>query len=433
MTKNSEQLLEKAKQYIPGGVNSPVRAFHGVGGTPVFFDSAQGAYLTDVAGKRYIDYVGSWGPMILGHQHPDVVAAVQHMVAKAMSFGAPCELEIAVAEQLCTLLPSLEQVRMVNSGTEAAMSAIRLARGFTHRNKIIKFDGCYHGHADALLVKAGSGGLTFGVPSSAGVPADFTQHTVSLPFNDLNAIEEVFTQQGDDVAAIIVEPIAANMNCVLPQPGFLEGLRALCDQHGAVLIFDEVITGFRVALDGAQGYYNVKPDLTILGKIIGGGMPVGAFGGRRDIMATLSPEGPVYQAGTLSGNPVAMAAGFATLKAVQAPDFYTDLTQQTARLCQGLTHAANDAGVALHIPHVGGLFGLLFTTQTDIRRYEDIAKCDQDVFKRFYHGMLEQGIYFAPSNFEAGFMSAAHGEVEIEATISAAKQVFAAIGSAAYS
>lgn len=420
----SEILFEKARHLIPGGVNSPVRAFKGVGGTPLFFKSAEGAHLVDEDGKRYIDYVGSWGPMILGHCHPQIVEAVQQAAAKGLSFGAPTAIEIEMAERVCVLVPSIESVRMVSSGTEATMSAIRLARGFTGRDKIVKFEGCYHGHADSLLVKAGSGALTLGVPSSPGVPASVAEHTITLRYNDLDNVRETFRESGDQIAAIIVEPVAGNMNCIPPLPGFLQGLREVCDQYGAVLIFDEVMTGFRVALGGAQALYGVKPDLTTLGKVIGGGMPVGAFGGRRDIMQHLAPAGPVYQAGTLSGNPVAMAAGLTMLSLVSAKGFYERLESLGKRLMTGFETEAKKAGVPLTTAVVGGMFGFFFTALPRVDFFEQVMGCDVERFKRFYHLMLEEGVYLAPSAFEAGFVSSAHNEALIDATIAAAGRCF---------
>ena len=423
----SHELFEAARRVIPGGVNSPVRAFNGVGGEPVFFARAEGAYLYDEDGRRYIDYVASWGPMILGHSHPEVVRAVQETAARGLSFGAPTALEVEMAEAVCRAVPSLELVRMVNSGTEATMSAIRLARGYTGRDKIVKFEGCYHGHADSLLVKAGSGALTLGVPTSPGVPADLARHTLTLDYNDIDQVHRVFDEAGGDIACVIVEPVAGNMNCVPPVPGFLEGLREVCDAHGAVLIFDEVMTGFRVALGGAQAYYNVTPDLTTLGKVIGGGMPVGAFGGRREIMEHIAPLGPVYQAGTLSGNPVAMAAGLANLRLISEPGFFDALEQKVRRLTDGLEAAAREAGVALTTNRVGGMFGFFFTGEEKIRNFAQVSACDVERFKRFFHGMLEQGVYLAPSAFEAGFVSAAHTEADIDATIEAARRVLRAM------
>lgn len=420
----ARDLFQEAKKYIPGGVNSPVRSFSGVGGTPVYFDHAQGAYVYDSENKRYIDYVGSWGPMILGHAHPQVIEAVKQTAEKGLSFGAPTEIETRMAEKVCELVPSIDMVRMVSSGTEATMSAIRLARGFTGRDKIVKFEGCYHGHSDALLVKAGSGALTFGVPSSPGVPASVAADTITLTYNDSNAVRALFSEVGEQIACIIVEPVAGNMNCIPPEPGFLETLRKVCDQHGSVLIFDEVMTGFRVDLHGAQGLYKVKPDLTTLGKIIGGGMPVGAFGGSRKIMKHLAPLGPVYQAGTLSGNPVAMAAGLRTLELIGAPGFHDKLTRQTAELLTGLQQRADQAGIAFTTNQVGGMFGLFFSEEKTVSGFAQVMQCNQDRFKRFFHGMLQQGVYLAPSAFEAGFVSAAHGDADIQATLDAAGAVF---------
>jgi glutamate-1-semialdehyde 2,1-aminomutase len=423
----NHDLFIQAKQHIPGGVNSPVRAFKGVGGDPIFFREGKGAWLTDAEGKRYIDYVGSWGPMILGHAHPEVIDAVQKAASHGLGFGAPTEIEIEMADLLCKLVPSIELVRMVSSGTEATMSAIRLARGFTGRDKIVKFEGCYHGHADSLLVKAGSGALTLGVPSSAGVPASLAEHTLTLRYNDLDSVRECVSDLGDQIACIIVEPVAGNMNCIPPQDGFLQGLREICDQSGAVLIFDEVMTGFRVALGGAQQHYNVKPDLTTFGKVVGGGLPVGAFGGKRDVMEHIAPLGPVYQAGTLSGNPIAMAAGLSTLKLIQAPDFHKRLDATAKTLVTGLKQRADQAGIGLATNQVGGMFGIFFTNDKNINLYEQVVNCDQERFKQFFHGMLDQGVYLAPSAFEAGFVSAAHGEAEINATLDAAEQVFATL------
>lgn len=423
----NHDLFIQAQQHIPGGVNSPVRAFKGVGGDPIFFREGKGAWLTDAEGKRYIDYVGSWGPMILGHAHPEVIDAVQKAASHGLGFGAPTEIEIEMADLLCKLVPSIELVRMVSSGTEATMSAIRLARGFTGRDKIVKFEGCYHGHADSLLVKAGSGALTLGVPSSAGVPASLAEHTLTLRYNDLDSVRECVSDLGDQIACIIVEPVAGNMNCIPPQDGFLQGLREICDQSGAVLIFDEVMTGFRVALGGAQQHYNVKPDLTTFGKVVGGGLPVGAFGGKRDVMEHIAPLGPVYQAGTLSGNPIAMAAGLSTLKLIQAPDFHKRLDATAKTLVTGLQQRADQAGIGLATNQVGGMFGIFFTNDKNINLYEQVVNCDQERFKQFFHGMLDQGVYLAPSAFEAGFVSAAHGEAEINATLDAAEQVFATL------
>ncbi len=417
-------LFSEAKKFIPGGVNSPVRSFSGVGGTPVYFDHAQGAYVFDSENKRYIDYVGSWGPMILGHAHPEVIAAVIQSAEKGLSFGAPTAIETQMAAKICALLPSIELVRMVSSGTEATMSALRLARGYTGRDKIVKFEGCYHGHSDSLLVKAGSGALTLGVPSSPGVPAALAAETITLSYNDIDAVRQTFAELGEQIACIIVEPVAGNMNCIPPEPGFLVSLREVCDQYGSVLIFDEVMTGFRVDLHGAQGLYGITPDLTTLGKVIGGGMPVGAFGGKRAIMEYLAPLGPVYQAGTLSGNPVAMAAGLATLELISVPGFYVELTAKTSRLLHGLQLAADAAGIGFTSNQVGGMFGLFFTDQTPVSRFSQVLACDQERFKRFFHAMLGQGIYLAPSAFEAGFVSQAHSEADIAATISAAATVF---------
>jgi glutamate-1-semialdehyde 2,1-aminomutase len=416
-------LFEEACRYIPGGVNSPVRAFRGVGGEPVFFARASGAVVESADGRRFIDYVGSWGPMILGHAHPEVIRAVQDKAVDGLSFGAPTAIETELARRVVELVPSMDLVRMVSSGTEATMSAIRLARGFTDRDRIVKFEGCYHGHSDSLLVKAGSGALTLGVPTSPGVPADLARHTTTLPYNDVEALEECFAQMGGEIACVIVEPIAGNMNCVPPVPGFLERLRELCTRHGAVLVFDEVMTGFRVALGGAQELYGIRPDLTTLGKIIGGGMPVGAFGGRREIMERLAPLGPVYQAGTLSGNPVAMAAGLATLAGLSEPGFHERLALRTRQLVEGLESAARESGVPFATNHVCGMFGLFFTDDAPVTGYEQVMACDVEVFRRFFHGMLDEGVYLAPSAFEAGFVSAAHGEDEIGATIEAARRV----------
>ena len=423
----SEELFEQARAVIPGGVNSPVRAFKGVGGKPVFFKKARGARLYDVDGKEYIDYIGSWGPMILGHNHPDVIAAVRDQALAGLTFGAPTELETRLARLVREMVPSMELLRMVNSGTEATMSAIRLARGFTGRDRIIKFEGCYHGHSDALLVKAGSGALTLGVPNSPGVPGPLAELTITLTYNDLAGVEQTFKALGDEIACVIIEPVAGNMNCVPPVPGFLEGLRKLCDENGTVLIFDEVMTGFRVALGGAQAYYNVKPDLTTLGKIIGGGLPVGAFGGRKEIMEHLAPLGPVYQAGTLSGNPLAMAAGLATLENLAAPGFHDTLSTKTAVLLQGLQEKADAAGVAFTTTQAGGMFGMFFTDQPVINRFSSVMACDSQRYARFFHGMLEHGVYLAPSAFEAGFISIAHGRAELDATLAAAEKAFAGL------
>lgn len=421
----SDALFEAAKQRIPGGVNSPVRAFKAVGGTPVFIDRAEGPYLFDVDGKRYIDYVLSWGPMLLGHAHPDVLDAVRRQLDKGLSFGAPTALETELAEMLCSLVPGMEQVRMVNSGTEATMSAIRLARGATGRDKIIKFEGCYHGHSDSLLIKAGSGALTFGVPSSPGVPKALADHTVTLTYNDIDGVKKAFAEIGDQVACVIVEPVAGNMNCVPPIPGFLETLREQCDASGALLIIDEVMTGFRLGPQGAQGYYGVTADITTLGKVMGGGMPVAAFGGRSEIMQQLAPAGPVYQAGTLSGNPLAMAAGLAMLKAVQQPDFYPPLFAKTDALVAGLCERAEAAGIAMTSNHVGTMFGVFFSDEKTITNYQQVMACDTDRFNRFFHGMLQEGVYLAPASYEAGFLSAAHSDQDINDTLDAAERVFA--------
>jgi glutamate-1-semialdehyde 2,1-aminomutase len=420
-------LYTEACKVIPGGVNSPVRAFRGVGGEPIFFARAKGPHVWAADGRKFIDYVGSWGPMILGHADPAVIRAVQETAADGLSFGAPTALETVVARKIIELVRSIELVRMVSSGTEATMSAIRLARGFTKRNKIIKFEGCYHGHSDSLLVKAGSGMLTLGVPTSPGVPAELAAHTITLQYNDAAQVRAAFAGIGADVACVIVEPVAGNMNCIPPVPGFLETLREECTKHGAVLIFDEVMTGFRVARGGAQELYGIRPDLTTLGKIVGGGMPVGAFGGRRDIMEHIAPLGPVYQAGTLSGNPVAMAAGLATLEGVSAPGFHARLATQTDRLVHGLREAARQAGVPLSTNHVCGMFGLFFTSAPQVNTYAEATACDVERFKRFFHGMLDEGVYLAPSAFEAGFVSASHTDYEIDATIAAAARVFARI------
>ena len=426
-TSRSKKLFQQAKIRIPGGVNSPVRAFNGVGGDPVFFKRGQGAYLYDVDDKQYIDYVASWGPLIVGHVHPEVIAAVTDVMQNGLSFGAPTELETKMAEKVCELVPSMDQVRMVSSGTEATMSAIRLARGHTGRDKIVKFEGCYHGHADSLLVKAGSGALTMGVPTSPGVPADLAKHTLTLQYNDADMVRDTFNRIGDEIACIIVEPVAGNMNCIPPVPGFLQALREVCDQHGSVLIFDEVMTGFRVALGGAQQRYDVKPDLTTLGKVIGGGMPVGAFGGKREIMEKIAPTGPIYQAGTLSGNPVAMAAGLKTLELISEPDFYNHLSDKTQQLTQGLKEKADKAGIPLSTNTVGGMFGVFFTTEEKVSNFAQVSACNVARFKTFYHGMLEKGIYMAPSAYETGFVSSMHSREDIENTIAAAAKVFATL------
>ena len=421
---NSTALFNRAQQVIPGGVNSPVRAFKGVGGTPVFIQKAAGAYITDTDGKQYIDYVGSWGPMVLGHNHPAIIDAVLQAVPNGLSFGAPTEGEITLAELVCQLVPSIEMVRMVSSGTEATMSAIRLARGYTKRDKIIKFEGCYHGHSDSLLVKAGSGALTLGQPSGPGVPADFAKHTLTCTYNDLNSVKQAFEQYPTEIACLIVEPVAGNMNCIPPQEGFLQGLRELCTQYGAVFIIDEVMTGFRVALGGAQSYYGVTPDLTCLGKIIGGGMPVGAFGGKREIMEYIAPTGPVYQAGTLSGNPIAMAAGLACLTELSKQGNEEILATKTQKLAEGLKTLADKHNVPLCVQYVGGMFGIFFTEQSAVKNFQEVMKCDAAKFNRFFHLMLEQGVYLAPSAFEAGFMSLAHSDEDIDRTLAAADIAF---------
>ena len=424
MTSRNDQLFQRSQQVIPGGVNSPVRAFRSVGGVPRFFKRGLGPYVWDEDDQRYVDYVGSWGPMIAGHAHPDVVRAVQEAAALGLSFGAPTARELEMAELLVKLVPSMEEVRLVSSGTEATMSAIRLARGHTGRSKIVKFEGCYHGHADSLLVKAGSGALTFGQPSSAGVPAELAAHTLTLSYNDSASVENLFAQLGAEIACVIVEPVAGNMNLIAPAPGFLETLRAQCTKHGALLIFDEVMTGFRVGLDSAQGLYTIDPDLTTLGKVIGGGMPVGAFGGKRAIMEKLAPNGPVYQAGTLSGNPVAIAAGMATLKLVQEPGFYAQLAARTDTLVSGLSAAAQAQGVTFSAQSIGGMFGLYFSAQPPAS-YAEVMRCDKAAFNRFFHAMLDAGVYLAPSAFEAGFVSAAHTDADIQFTVDAALRVFA--------
>ena len=418
-------LFNEAREIIAGGVNSPVRAFAGVGGDPVFFKSASGAWLETEDGRRLIDYVGSWGPMILGHCHPDVVDAVIRTAKSGMSFGAPCVLETRIATKIRELMPSIERVRMVSSGTEATMSAIRLARGHTGRDKIIKFEGCYHGHSDSLLIKAGSGALTLGVPSSPGVPAGLAENTITLPYNDADAVRAAFAELGEQLACVIVEPIAGNMNMVPPEAGFHETLRDACTKSGAILIFDEVMTGFRVAKGGAQSLFGIQPDLTTLGKVVGGGMPAAAFGGRADIMSSIAPDGPVYQAGTLSGNPVAMAAGLATLEKIDEPGFYAALSQRTQQLTDGLAAAAREAGIPMTTENAGGMFGFVFSDDGPIRRFDQVAAANIDRFKAFFHGMLSAGVYLAPSAYEAGFVSAAHGEEEIAATLAAAKKVFA--------
>ena len=424
--KQSQKLFNHAQLLIPGGVNSPVRAFRSVGGTPPFIRRGRGSQIWDADGNVYIDYVGSWGPLIAGHAHPEVVKAVQQMAERGLSFGAPTEAELEMASLLVKLVPSMEQVRLVSSGTEATMSAIRVARGFTRRSKIIKFEGCYHGHADGLLVKAGSGALTFGQPSSAGVPAEIAAHTLVLDFNDEAALNTAFVREGKDIAAVIVEPVVGNANLIAPKPGFLQALRELCTRHGVVLIFDEVMTGFRVALGGAQALYGITPDMTTLGKVIGGGMPLAAFGGRRDIMQCLAPIGPVYQAGTLSGNPVAVAAGLATLRIVQTAGFYDKLSATAYALCKGLSEAAAGHQVAFSAQHVGGMFGLYFRT-TAPQTYAEVMECDKDRFNQFFHSMLAEGVYLAPSAYEAGFVSSAHTTADIDNTVAAANKAFAAL------
>ncbi len=423
----SETLFEQAQKHIPGGVNSPVRAFKAVGGTPIFFERAKGAHLFDADQKRYVDYVQSWGPMILGHAHPEVIDTVIERSRMGLSFGAPTELETQLADKVCSIMPDMDLVRFVNSGTEATMSAIRLARAYTGRDKIVKFEGCYHGHSDSLLVKAGSGALTMGVPSSPGVPSALADHTITLTYNDIEGVKQAFAEFGQEVACIIVEPVAGNMNCVPPIPGFLECLREVCDQNGTVFIIDEVMTGFRVSHTGAQGHYNVKADLTTLGKVIGGGMPVGAFGGRREIMEQIAPLGPVYQAGTLSGNPVAMAAGLKTLELISQPGFYAPLISNTELLVKGLKEKADKAGVPFTTNHVGTMFGGFFTTETEVSNFQQVMACDGERFNRFYHGMLDEGVYLAPASFEAGFMSAAHTSEDIEFTLAAAEKVFSSL------
>ncbi|MFP3976266.1 MULTISPECIES: glutamate-1-semialdehyde 2,1-aminomutase [Marinobacter] len=424
---HSETLFEQAQKYIPGGVNSPVRAFRGVGGTPIFFKHAEGAYLYDEDGQRYIDYIGSWGPMILGHSDKRIKEALHAQVDLGVGYGAPTSIETDMARKVCELVPSIDLVRMVNSGTEATMSAIRLARGFTGRDKIIKFEGCYHGHVDSLLVKAGSGALTLGVPNSPGIPSCLAELTLTLDFNDIEGVRKTFKEMGDEIAAIIVEPVAGNMNCIPPVPGFLECLREVCDEHGTVLIFDEVMSGFRVSLGGAQGLYGVTPDLTALGKVIGGGLPVGAFGGKREIMEYIAPLGPVYQAGTLSGNPLAMSAGLATLNAISEPGFHDRLTEKTVALRDGLKAAADAAGIPLAVQGAGAMFGFFFTEESSVTSFNQVMACDVERFKTFFQGMLKEGVYLAPSAFEAGFTSAALSDQDIADTIAAAKKVFATL------
>ena len=426
-TPRSKQLFDAAKQHIPGGVNSPVRAFRAVGGTPIFFDRASGAYMFDADGKRYIDYVLSWGPMLLGHGHPAVLDAIRAQLEKAMTFGTPTELEIKLADKICSIVPGMEMIRMVNSGTEATMSAIRLARGYTGRDKIIKFEGCYHGHSDSLLVKAGSGALTLGIPSSPGVPDGLADHTVTLSYNNIDQLKQAFAEIGDQVACVIVEPVVGNMNCVPPVPGFLEAMRECCTAHGAVLIIDEVMTGFRISQQGAIGHYGIEADLICLGKVIGGGMPVGAFGGKREIMQQIAPLGPVYQAGTLSGNPVAMAAGLATLELISAPGFLEPVIERTDRLVKGLVERATTAGIPMTSNHMGTMWGVFFSEEQKIINYDQVMQCDTERFAQFFHGMLQEGIYLAPASYEAGFMSAAHTDQDIDDTLNAAERVFARI------
>ena len=424
---SSKELISRARLYIPGGVNSPVRAFNGVGGDPVFFERAEGACMYDVDGRSYIDYVGSWGPMITGHAHPEIISAVKKAATRGLSFGAPCPAEVEMAERLCAIVPGMDMVRMVNSGTEATMSAIRVARAATGRHLVIKFEGCYHGHADSFLVKAGSGALTLGVPTSPGVPPAVADLTVTLPYNDLEAVTQCLAERGQDVAAIIVEPVAGNMNCIPPVPGYLEGLRSACDEHGCLLIFDEVMTGFRVALQGAQGLFGVTPDLSTFGKVIGGGMPVGAFGGKSEYMEQVAPSGPVYQAGTLSGNPVAMAAGLANLDLITREGFFEDLEIKTMRLVDGVQMAADQAGVPFRTTRVGGMFGLFFTDAEQVINFAEAGQCNVDAFKSFYHAMLDRGVYLAPSAYEAGFISSAHTQEHIDATIAAARESFSVL------
>ena len=424
---HSEDLFARAARSIPGGVNSPVRAFRAVGGTPVFVERANGAYLWDADGKQYMDYVLSWGPMIAGHAHPQVLAAVEKKMRDGLSFGAPTEIEITLAEKICSIMPNMDLVRMVSSGTEATMSAIRLARGYTGRDKIIKFEGCYHGHSDSLLVKAGSGALTLGVPSSPGVPAALADHTLTLTYNDADGVRAAFAQYGEQIACVIVEPVAGNMNCIPPVAGFLETLREQCTKYGSVFIIDEVMTGFRLGLQGAQGYYGIEADITCLGKVIGGGMPVGAFGGKRKIMEKIAPLGPVYQAGTLSGNPVAMAAGLATLDIISQPNFYEPLFAKTETLVKGLRAAAEKNGIPMTSNHVGSMWGLFFTAEKSVSNYQQVMACDTQRFNRFFHGMLQEGVYLAPASYEAAFLSSAHTDADIDKTITAAEKVFASL------
>jgi glutamate-1-semialdehyde 2,1-aminomutase len=425
--KNSKRLFNEAQRHIPGGVNSPVRAFGAVGGTPLFFERANGAFMFDADGNRYIDYVLSWGPMLLGHGHKDVLQAIRNQLDKAMTFGTPTELEVKLANKICSIVPGMEMIRMVNSGTEATMSAIRLARGYTGRDKIIKFEGCYHGHSDSLLVKAGSGALTLGVPSSPGVPNCLADHTITLSYNDIEQVASVFSEIGDQIACIIVEPVVGNMNCVPPIPGFLEELRSCCNKSGALLIVDEVMTGFRISQQGAIGYYNIDADLICLGKVIGGGMPVGAFGGKRQFMEYISPLGPVYQAGTLSGNPVAMASGLATLELISEPGFLDPVCKRTSDLVNGLVDRARAAGIPLTSNHVGTMWGIFFSEERKIINYDQVMRCNKDRFARFFHGMLREGVYLAPASFEAGFMSSAHTDEDIQFTLDASERVFASL------
>ncbi|MDJ0834199.1 MAG: glutamate-1-semialdehyde 2,1-aminomutase [Gammaproteobacteria bacterium] len=420
----SEQLYQRAQKTIPGGVNSPVRAFNGVGGTPIFIERAKDAYMYDVDGNAYIDYVGSWGPMICGHANDEILDAVRQAIDNGLSYGAPTELEVILAEKICATMPGMDQVRMTNSGTEATMSAIRLARGYTGRDKIVKFEGCYHGHGDSLLVKAGSGALTMGVPSSPGIPKALAENTITLEYNNIEQVNQLFDDIGDEIACLIVEPITGNMNCILPVPGFLECLRENCSKHGAVFIIDEVMTGFRVSLTGAQGYLGIEPDLTALGKVIGGGMPVGAFGGKQEIMDHLAPVGPVYQAGTLSGNPIAMTAGLKNLEIISGDGFFEDLTRKTDFLVEGMLAAAKDNGVAMTANKAGGMFGLFFTEQEQVKSFADVGACDLERFRAFFHAMLERGVYLAPSAYEAGFVSSAHDETILQQTIDTASAVF---------
>ena len=425
--KNSKHLFSEAQRHIPGGVNSPVRAFGAVGGTPLFFERANGAFMFDADGNRYIDYVLSWGPMLLGHGHKDVLQAIRNQLDKAMTFGTPTELEVKLANKICSIVPGMEMIRMVNSGTEATMSAIRLARGYTGRDKIIKFEGCYHGHSDSLLVKAGSGALTLGVPSSPGVPNCLADHTITLSYNDIEQVAAVFSEIGDQIACIIVEPVVGNMNCVPPIPGFLEELRSCCNKSGALLIVDEVMTGFRISQQGAIGYYNIDADLICLGKVIGGGMPVGAFGGKRQFMEYISPLGPVYQAGTLSGNPVAMASGLATLELISEPGFLEPVCRRTSALVNGLVDRAQATGIPLTSNHVGTMWGIFFSDERKIINYDQVMRCNKDRFARFFHGMLREGVYLAPASFEAGFMSSAHTDEDIQFTLEASERVFASL------